>query len=85
MPQKAKAYGRYCNTESRKHVAGTPGTPFSVCITDMAKMAHQPKMSATAGCKTESKKHVAGSKGTPFSVCVTGAAKLRASEHKSHS
>src|SRR5438105_13158764 len=36
----AKAYGRLCQGESKQHVAGTPGTPFSKCVTDMAKLAH---------------------------------------------
>lgn len=29
---KAKAYGRYCKGESRKHVKGEPGTPYSRCV-----------------------------------------------------
>jgi hypothetical protein len=27
LPAKAKAYGRYCQTQSKKHVAGQKGTP----------------------------------------------------------
>jgi hypothetical protein len=75
LPSKAKAYGKYCQTESKKHVAGTPGTPFSKCVTAMAKVANG-KANPTTACKTESKKHVAGTPGTPFSKCVSGAAKL---------
>ena len=85
-----KAFGRLCQGESKKHVAGTPGTPFSKCVTDMAHLAHSSQTSsgssgtsgspATANparaCANESKKHVAGQKGTPFSQCVTAAAKL---------
>ncbi|MGC9219861.1 MAG: hypothetical protein ACP5H2_00750, partial [Solirubrobacteraceae bacterium] len=29
----AKAYGKYCKGESKKHVAGQKGTPFSQCVT----------------------------------------------------
>jgi hypothetical protein len=75
LPAKAKAYGKYCQGESKKHVAGTPGTPFSKCVTDMAKAAHG--TNPTTACKNESKKHVAGQKGTPYSLCVSGAAKLQ--------
>jgi hypothetical protein len=75
QPTKAKAYGKYCQGESKKHVAGTPGTPFSKCVTDMAKAAHG--TNPTTACKNESKKHVKGQKGTPYSLCVSGAAKLQ--------
>jgi hypothetical protein len=75
LPAKAKAYGKFCQGESKKHVAGTPGTPFSKCVTDMAKAAHG--TNPTTACKNESKKHVAGQKGTPYSLCVSGAAKLQ--------
>ena len=39
-PSNAKAYGKFCQGESKQHTAGTPGTPFSKCVTDMAKVAH---------------------------------------------
>ena len=76
MPAKAKAYGRLCQGQSKKHVAGTPGTPFSKCVTDMAKVANGSATNPRTACKNESKKHVAGQHGTPFSQCVSGAAKL---------
>src|SRR5262245_66058562 len=38
-PAKAKAYGRYCQDQRKKHVAGQKGTPFSQCVTAMAKVA----------------------------------------------
>jgi hypothetical protein len=76
LPAKAKAYGVYCRGQSKKHVAGTAGTPFSKCVTDMAKLATGSAHNPSSACKNESKKHVAGEKGTPFSRCVSGAAKL---------
>jgi hypothetical protein len=76
MPTKAKAYGKFCQGESKKHVAGTPGTPFSKCVTDAAKAAHNGTNPTTA-CKNESKKHVKGQKGTPYSLCVSAAAKAQ--------
>lgn len=73
---KAKAYGRFCQDESKKHVAGTPGTPFSKCVTDMAKLANGSATKPAKACAGESKKHVAGQPGTPYSVCVSGGRKL---------
>ncbi|HEY7632580.1 MAG TPA: hypothetical protein VH817_17875 [Thermoleophilaceae bacterium] len=74
---KAKAYGKYCQGESKKHVAGTPGTPFSKCVTAMAKLANGSASNPTSACRGESKKHVKGEKGTPFSRCVSAAAKMQ--------
>jgi len=76
LPAKAKAYGRYCKGESKKHVAGAHGTPFSLCVTAMAKLAKGQTKSPRTACKNESKRHVAGQRGTPFSLCVSGGAKL---------
>ena len=73
---KGKAYGRYCQGQSKTHVAGQKGTPFSQCVTAMAKLASGNTTSPTTACSTMSKKHVAGQKGTPFSQCVSAGAKL---------
>jgi hypothetical protein len=80
LPAKAKAYGVFCNKESKKHVAGQHGTPFSQCVTALAKLATGVTSNPAKACATESKKHVAGQKGTPFSQCVSAAAKLKASK-----
>jgi hypothetical protein len=77
LPEQAKAYGIYCKNESRKHVKGEPGTPFSRCVKAMAKAAQNDRLTARKACKGLSKKHLKGEKGTPFSRCVTAAAKLR--------
>jgi hypothetical protein len=78
---KAKAYGKNRQGESKTHVAGTPGTPFSKCVTDMAKLAKGSTSSPRTACKGESKKHVAGTPGTPFSLCVSSGAKLLKNQH----
>jgi hypothetical protein len=83
LPAKAKAYGVYCRGESKKHVAGQHGTPFSQCVTAMAKLAAGDTTSAREACKDESRKHVAGQHGTPFSQCVSAAAKLRGDDSSS--
>ena len=71
----AKAYGKYCQNQSKKHVAGQKGTPFSQCVVAMAHAAKG--TSPKASCNAMSRKHVAGQSGTPFSKCVTAAAKLQ--------
>ena len=82
LPAKARAYGRFCKTESRKRsdaAEGTKGTPFSQCVTAMAKLATDKTDSPRAACKELSKKRsdaTEGTKGTPFSQCVSGGAKL---------
>lgn len=75
-PAGAKAYGTYCKNESKKHVAGQPGTPFSRCVKAMAKAASGKGSNPTSACKGLSKKHVKGEKGTAYSRCVKAAAKL---------
>jgi hypothetical protein len=76
QPTQAKAYGRFCQSESKQHVAGTPGTPFSKCVTDMAKLANGSSTNPAEACQNESRRHVAGQRGTPYSVCVSGAKQL---------
>jgi hypothetical protein len=82
LPEKAKAYGRYCKGASRKHVSGKKGTPFSECVTGVAKAANNQDLAPGQACKGMSKKHVKGQKGTAFSQCVSGAAKMRREEHR---
>src|SRR6188768_1798952 len=73
---KAKAYGKHCQGQSKKHVAGQKGTPFSQCVTAMAKLATGRSSSPAAACRTLSKRHVAGTHGTPYSRCVSAGARL---------
>jgi hypothetical protein len=79
LPAKARAYGRHCDDQSKKRsdaAEGTKGTPFSQCVTAMAKLATGKSSSPRAACKALSKKHEKGEKGTPFSRCVAEGAKL---------
>ena len=82
VPSQAKAYGFYCQNQSKVHVAGQKGTPFSQCVTAMAKLATGKTDSPKVACNAMSKKHVAGEKGTPFSRCVAAGAKLLHDQHK---
>ncbi len=76
-PGNVRAYGRYCRTEVKTHVAGQPGTPFSACVKDMARLGKSSRTNPHTTCANETKKHVAGQQGTPYSECVSAAAKLR--------
>lgn len=82
LPEKAKAYGRYCKDESRKHAKGAKGTPFSECVTAAAKAAQSEDLKPRQACAGMSKKHVKGQKGTPYSQCVVGVAHMRRDEHR---
>jgi hypothetical protein len=82
LPAKEKAYGFYCH-ESKKHVDGQKGTPFSQCVTAMAKLANGNTDNPRTACASESKKHVDGQKGTPFSRCVSAGAKLNHDQDQS--
>ena len=75
-PSQAKAYGKHCQGQSKKHVKGEKGTAFSRCVTAMAKVASGEETSARAACAALGRKHVKGKKGTPFSRCVVAAKKL---------
>lgn len=35
---KGNAYGKYCKGESKKHVKGVKGTPFSTCVKGVAQV-----------------------------------------------
>jgi hypothetical protein len=72
---------RFCKGESKKHIAGTPGTPYSKCVSALFKLSEGKVKSPAKGCAGESKEHVRGMKGTPYSECVTGGKQLLASQH----
>jgi hypothetical protein len=81
-PSHAKAYGKYCQGESKTHVEGEKGTAFSRCVTTLAHAANHENQSPREACQDKSKKHVKGEKGTEFSRCVVAVAKLRHDEHE---
>jgi hypothetical protein len=76
-PPHAKAYGKHCQGQSKKHVKGEKGTAFSRCVKAMAQADKDGTLPARKACKALSKKHVKGQKGTPFSRCVKGVAQMR--------
>ena len=76
LTAKTKAYGVYCKGFSKKHVKGQAMTPFSRCVTAMAK-AVGGKKPAKVACTGFSKKHVKGKTGTEFSRCVVAAGEAK--------
>jgi hypothetical protein len=82
LPPQAKAYGRRCKGESKKHVKGEQGTEFSRCVANLKQAADHEGMAPGQVCKGESKKHVKGEKGTEFSRCVKKVVELRKEERE---
>jgi hypothetical protein len=80
LPSQAKGYGFYCQNQSKTHVAGQKGTPFSQCVTAMAKLAHGQTNSPKAACAAMSHKPD-GQTGSPYSRCVSAGAKLLKNKH----
>ena len=78
---KGNAYGWYCRNESKNHAPGQKGTPFSQCVTAMAKLKSGTTHSPAAACANLSKAHTPGQHGTPFSRCVAAAAKRLKDNH----
>lgn len=82
QPPKGHAYGYWCRGESKKHVKGVKGTPFSICVRAHKRAANQPDLTAREACKGLSKKHTPhGDKGTAFSRCIKTVAQQRKEEH----
>ena len=79
-PAKAKAYGKYCQDQSKKKSEGQTKSDFATCVIAMAKAAHDDSTTARQACKAMDKKHTKGEKGTPFSRCRVGVAQMRKDE-----
>lgn len=82
LPAQAKAHGRRCKGESKKHVKGEKGTAFSRCVKNMAQATNNENLAPGRVCKGESKEHVKGEKGTAFSRCVKDIVDLRKEERE---
>lgn len=80
---KAEDYGKLCKGQSKQHVKGQKGTPFSQCVDAMRTLdqsADPAKANPTKACSPLSHKHTAGEPGTPFSNCVAAGHKLLAAK-----
>ena len=74
---KAKAYGKFCQDQSKKKAEGQKKSDFAKCVNAMAHAAKDEQITAREACKSLSKKHVKGEKGTPYSRCRVGVAQMR--------
>ncbi|MDP9384866.1 MAG: DUF305 domain-containing protein [Actinomycetota bacterium] len=72
----AQAYGKLCRDQGKRRVAGAKHTPFSACVTAMAKLADGRMRSAEKACRGLSRKRAAGDERTPFAKCVRAGEKL---------
>ncbi len=72
----ATGLGVLCQKESKHHIPGQQGTPFSQCVTALAHLHSGKADNPAEACKGLSHRHVQGMHGTPFSRCVAAAAKL---------
>jgi len=80
-----KAYGDFCQDQSKKKAEGQTKSDFAKCVTAMAKAANDDSITAREACKSLSKKHIKGESGTPYSRCRVGVANLRADQEDSAS
>ena len=76
-PEKpAHAAGYYCRGQLKKHVRGQKGTPFSQCVTAMAKLQNGDTAAPSQACRSLSRKRVKGMKKTPYAACVASGKRL---------
>lgn len=72
--EKKKGYGVLCKGQSKKHVKGQKGTPFSQCVRALAKVDAGETTSPKKACKDLSKKRAEGQKRSPYQLCKKAAA-----------
>lgn len=74
----ARAFGKHCQAQSKKRVAGSKGTPFSKCVTAMSRLARARSRSPQIACATLTRKRTGRSRTSPFDRCVrSGRALIR--------
>ena len=74
----AHPLGYYCKDESKRHLRGSKGTPFSRCVTALGRLRDGTESSPREACASLSRKRFPGMKRTPFAVCVAGGRALLA-------
>jgi hypothetical protein len=79
---KAKAYGRWCQNQSKHYVAGQAVTQFRLCLTAMAKLATKVTNEPWTACRPLSRKPISGQTVSPFSRCVIAGTRLLNELHK---
>ena len=84
LPSQAKAYGFYCQDETKKKGSGGQGkSAFAICVTGMAKLASGSVDTPKQACRGLSKKHVNGQKRSAYAICVSGGRDLLQNQDQS--
>jgi hypothetical protein len=77
--------GQYCKGVSKKHIPGQKGTPFSQCVTAMAKINKKQSLAPSQACaslktvkgKKNANKKNKGAANKAFKQCVQAGKKLK--------
>src|SRR4051812_5870391 len=72
--------GQYCKGLSKKHIPGQKGTPFSQCVTAMAKINKKQSLAPSQACASIKKfkgKKNKGAANKAFKACVAAGKKLK--------
>ena len=72
----ARAYGKHCQTQSKKRVPGSTGTPFSGCVVAMGRLARAQSRSPHSACASLSRRRAPGARRSPLQNCVAAGSKL---------
>lgn len=72
----ARAYGKHCQNQSKKRVAGSRQTSFSRCVAAMGRLARAQSRSPRTACAALSRKRAPGARPSPFQSCVAAGSKL---------
>lgn len=70
------AFGKACQTQSKKRVAGAKGTSFSRCVIAMSRLARGRSRSAQIACATLTRKRSRFAQRSPFDKCVRAGHRL---------
>jgi hypothetical protein len=74
------APGQFCKGMSKKHIPGQKGTPYSQCVSAMAKLSKKPSMAPSqvcAGLRKAKGKKAKKDANKAFNQCVAGGKKLK--------
>lgn len=66
----ARAFGKHCQAQSKKRVAGSTGTPFSKCVTAMARLARAKSRSPQIACARLTRKRTGAGRRSAYDRCV---------------
>ncbi len=71
-----RAFGKSCQTQSKKRLAGLKSTSFSRCVTAMSRLARGQSRSALIACASLSRKPSRYARRSAFAKCVVAGRRL---------